>query len=77
MTPKQKLELETYDERRKERLYLLNELSDLKYWLEDGYKNCDGKTLAIEMIMERMNEYKADAEKIFEVIISKRKGWGV
>lgn len=43
-------EREKLDQERKWINYLTNELNDLKFWLMDGYKHCEGRERVIQLI---------------------------
>jgi hypothetical protein len=61
------------DEERKNLLYVAGELSDLSYWLDDGYKEGEGKKLALLLIKERIDDLKSEAESILSFILFKKK----
>ena len=68
-------ELQKYDIRRQECNYLRGDLCHLSQWLEDGYKENDGRKLVLEMISEKSNELRKESDALVDLISYKRKIW--
>ena len=66
-------ELEKLDMERKNCLYVAGELIELKHWLENGYKECEGRNVAEKIIYDEYLVLKHRAEELLELIMFKRK----
>ena len=77
LTEKQQIELEALDNQRKEANYLSGALSKVKYWLQDGYKDADELDLLFEMIDEKCVDLNRKAASIYDLIMLKRKEFGI
>jgi hypothetical protein len=64
--------IEEMDSDRKDCLYIMGDLNDLIRWLEDGYKDCEGKKVALEMMSDRYDKEKVKAEKLLKEIFALR-----
>ena len=77
LTDKQIEELQALDDQRKEAGYLYGSLYKVKYWLREGYKDADDLDWLFETIDEKCTDLLREADSIVDVIMLKRKEWGV
>lgn len=54
------------DRKRKNALFDANELRELAYWLTDGYKECDGRTIAIDLLNAEIKNQQELVEKYYK-----------
>ena len=76
-TKEQETQLDEIDFKRKSYNYLMGELSDLRYWLENGYKEGEGRNRAIELITAEIENLKQGSQNSLDLIFAKRKEWGI
>ena len=62
----------TLDQEMKNCRFLGGELRDLSYWLDNGYKEGEAKTLAVDLIEAEHQRVLAQGQTLFDELMSKR-----
>ena len=66
-------ELEILDNQRRCCAFLAGDLSDLSHWLDSGYKDCEGKTVGLDLLYEKIDSLRQETNAILDIINFKRK----
>lgn len=59
---------EATDIQRNNYLYLMGDLMELNGWLENGYKDCEGKTEAMRLISNEIDKLRKEADKLLKAL---------